>query len=172
MKNIRLRTYKDTGSILVDEGLIDHDRVEEAVSIQATTGNSLGRVLVDLGLISEWDLAKAVAKELGVPFIRLKEADVVSEATHRLDARTLHQHLFFVLDSFDGVDTVVVAEPPTLDLLTELTPVLGDKVYFVVSLISDVTRSLEQAVPVMAAESAAASVDRSAEDILRGFSDD
>ena len=172
MKNIRLRSYKDTGAVLIDQGIVDHERLQDGLALQAESGFSLGRALVELGLISEWELARAVSRELGVAFIRLREVDVVSEACHQLDPVLLHQNTFLILDHFDGVDTVVVAEPPTLDLLTDLSPVLGDKVFFLVALISDVIAVLHKAVPIEETNDVSGSHrSRTAEEILRGFGD-
>ena len=64
MKNIRLRSYKDTGTILVADGLITAERLAEAADVQQRAGVSVGRALVELGFISEWELARAVGREL------------------------------------------------------------------------------------------------------------
>ena len=170
MKNIRLRSYKDTGTILVDDGLISVERLREAADVQQRAGLSVGRALVELGFISEWELARAIAKELGVAFVRLRDMEYRSEPTQKIDPAVLHQHRFFILERFDGVDTVVVTEPPSLDLLTEISPVLGEKVFFVVSIMSDVERALSKSVPLVAAV-AQAGCDKSAEEILKGFGD-
>lgn len=170
MKNIRLRSYKDTGAILVADGLITAERLKEATDVQQRAGLSLGRALVELGFISEWELARAVAKELGVAFLRLRNIEYRNAANAKLSAALLHHHRFFILDSFDGVDTVVVTEPPSVDLLSEISPVLGDKVFFTVSLMTDVERALHLTAPVPASsEPAPESVGASAEEILRGF---
>jgi hypothetical protein len=94
-----------------------------------------------------------------------------SEGTLRLDPALLHHHRFFILEHFDGVDTVIVTEPPTLDLLTEISPVLGDKVYFLVSLLSDVERVLNLSVPLPQSGNVPAHSGTTAEEILKGFGD-
>jgi hypothetical protein len=170
MKNIRLRSYKDTGSILVADGLITPERLAEAADVQQRAGLSIGRALVELGFISEWELARAVAKELGVAFVRLKNIEYKNPTNAKLDSAVLHHHRFFILDSFDGVDTVVVTEPPPVDLLTEISGALGDKVFFVVSLMSDVERALLLTAPLKQQEAVAFSGSTAtAEDILKGF---
>jgi hypothetical protein len=171
MKNIRLRSYKDTGTILLNDGVITPDRLREASDAHQKTGLSVGRALIELGFISEWELARAVAKELGVAFIRLRKMEYRSEGTLKLDPALLHHHRFFILEHFGGVDTVVVTEPPTLDLLTEVSPILGDKVYFLVSLMSDVERVLVGSVPLPEARAITQGASRSAEEILKGFGD-
>ncbi len=171
MKNIRLRSYKDTGAILVADGLISAERLAEAADVQQRAGLSIGRALVELGFISEWELARAVAKELGVAFIRLRNIEYKNAANTKLDPAVLNHYRFFILDTFDGVDTVVVTEPPPVDLLTEISGVLGEKVFFVVSLMSDVERALLLTAPLTAVTESVAATDggSTAEEILRGF---
>jgi hypothetical protein len=171
MKNIKLRSYKDTGTILLGDGLITAERLREATDAHQRTGLSVGRALVELGFISEWELARAVAKELGVAFIRLRQMEYRSEVTLKIDPALLHHHRFFALERFDGVDTVVLTEPPSLDLLTEICPTLSDKVFFLVSLMSDVERVLGVSVPLPVAARASQDGATTAEDILKGFGD-
>ncbi|HYC76615.1 MAG TPA: hypothetical protein VEI02_03205 [Planctomycetota bacterium] len=168
MKNIRLRSYKDIGAILTGDGLITPERLKEAADVQQRAGLSVGRALVELGFISEWELARAVAKELGVAFVRLRNIEYRNDAMARIDPALMHHHRFFILETFDGVDTVVVTEPPPVDLLTEISGVLGEKVFFVVSLMSDVERALNLSAPLAAAP-ADTGGETTAEDILRGF---
>jgi MSHA biogenesis protein MshE len=172
MKNIRLRSYKDTANVLIDQGLVDPERIEDARDIQARDGYTLGRAVVDLGVVSEWELASAVVTDMGVPFIRLRDAGDISEASQRVDISLLHRHNILILDHFDGVDTVVIAEPPSLDLLTELSPLLGDKVFFLVALLSDIASVLEKVVPEPALLVEGGGEKRTAEEILQGFDDD
>jgi hypothetical protein len=170
MKNIRLRSYKDTGTILVADGLITAERLAEAADVQQRAGLSVGRALVELGFISEWELARAVARELGVAFVRLRNCDYKNDANSKLDPALLHRERFFILDRFDGVDTVVVTEPPSLELLTEISAVLGEKVFFLASLITDVDRALAATAPVPEATSVTdGDGAATAEEILKGF---
>jgi Type II secretion system (T2SS), protein E, N-terminal domain len=171
MRNIKLRSYKDTGTILLGDGVITADRLKEATDAHQKTGLSVGRALVELGFITEWELARAVAKELGVSFIRLREMEYRSEGTLKLSPALLHHHRFFIFEHFDGVDTVVVTEPPTLDLLTEISSVLAEKVYFLVSLMSDVERALIMSVPLPQGAQVGSEGTTTAEEILKGFSD-
>jgi hypothetical protein len=171
MKNIKLRSFKDTGTILLSDGVITAERLREANDAHQKTGLSVGRALVELGFITEWELARAVAKDLGVAFIRLREMEYKSEGTLKLDPALLHHHRFFILEHYEGVDTVVVTEPQTLDLLTELAPILAEKVYFVVSLMSDVERVLTASVPLAERARMTHGATTTAEEILKGFGD-
>jgi hypothetical protein len=54
------------GSVLVAQGVVESDDVEEAVRIQSTSGQRLGELLVELGLICRPELDRAVATQSGV----------------------------------------------------------------------------------------------------------
>lgn len=170
MKNIRLRSYKDIGTILVADGSLSPERLHDAQEIHKATMVPLGRTLVELGFITEWDLARAISKELSLPFVRLKAAVPTGDSIHKLDAGVMHEQRMFCLESFDGVDTLIITEPPTVEVMSDISPFLADKVFLVVALLSDVEAILNVAVPRPAAtEPNAAEV--SAEDILKGFGD-
>jgi general secretion pathway protein E len=57
------------GELLVSSGKISARDLERAASAREETGGVLGPVLVNLGLVSETDVAQAQAQLLGLPFI-------------------------------------------------------------------------------------------------------
>jgi hypothetical protein len=54
------------GTVLVAQGVIESDDVEEAVRAQSASGQLLGEVLVALGLICRPELDRAVAIQSGI----------------------------------------------------------------------------------------------------------
>jgi hypothetical protein len=53
------------GSVLVGQGVVEKDDVEEAVRAQSGSGERLGEVLVGLGLICRPELDRAIATQSG-----------------------------------------------------------------------------------------------------------
>jgi len=54
------------GSVLVEQGVLENDDVEEAVRAQSGSGERLGEVLVGLGLICRPELDRAIATQSGL----------------------------------------------------------------------------------------------------------
>lgn len=106
-----------------------------------------------------------------MPFVRLKPTAAHGEALRKLDAATMHRNRLFCLESFDGVDSLVIAEPPTVDVMSEISPYLANKVFLMVALITDVEAVLTNHVPLPTENRKDASADVPAEDILKGFGD-
>jgi type IV pilus assembly protein PilB len=64
------------GALLVQAGLLSADQLDRALSEQAKTQKSLGRILIDGGLVTEGDLVAMLSRQIGLEFIDLSEHPV------------------------------------------------------------------------------------------------
>src|SRR5437016_10126242 len=62
---------KSMGDFLVEEGLITAEQLNLAMEAQKTTRTPIGKILVEQGMASERDVAKARAHEIGIQFVDL-----------------------------------------------------------------------------------------------------
>ena len=74
--------WRRLGDILVDDGLVDEDRVQAAVLEQALTGDRLGEILLVNGWISAPDLINALAKQQGID-LRSRPEGLSTGASYR-----------------------------------------------------------------------------------------
>lgn len=56
------------GELLVREGLVTEDDIEEALRYQVIYGGKLGTNLIEMGLVEEGDIAQVLSKKLGLPY--------------------------------------------------------------------------------------------------------
>ncbi len=61
------------GELLINEGLLTHEQLEEALKCQVIFGIKLGSSLIELGFIDENKLVKLLSKKLGMPAVTRKE---------------------------------------------------------------------------------------------------
>ena len=59
------------GDLLVSQQLITEDQLKQALKEQKRSGRKLGRVLTDIGAISEGQLHGALARHLNIEFLEL-----------------------------------------------------------------------------------------------------
>ncbi|MGH7532609.1 MAG: type II secretion system protein GspE, partial [Gemmatimonadales bacterium] len=64
------------GDILVREGLINRDQLNQALAEQKTSGHRLGYVLVKLGVVQELEVTKVLAKQYRMPAVDLSRFEV------------------------------------------------------------------------------------------------
>ena len=83
---------KSLGDILVDEGLLSAERLQEAKKVQMSAPGDLGNILVDLEFVKERDVARARAKEIGLQFVDLTRFGVDPEALKAVPEHIVKRH--------------------------------------------------------------------------------
>src|SRR5688500_1871624 len=120
------------GTLLIEKGLLDAERLDEALRIGADTGERLGEVIVRMGWASEDDLAKTLADQWHLRYVERSAISFDGDALSRMsreDATRLEALPMRV--SEDGAVVVALAEPTDARFLA-LHELLGDRIDCVV----------------------------------------
>jgi hypothetical protein len=78
--------------LLLDQGVLDYKGVEEAIKAQVIYGGRIGTNLVDLGLVTEAQLCKALERAYGIPSVLLGDDNVDPEALKSLPEKYVRQY--------------------------------------------------------------------------------
>lgn len=113
------------GQYLVMTGVLSEERLGEALSVQATSGEPLGAILQARGWITQAQLAQTLAAQLEMPFVDAPNAAPDPEALHTLplDVATRLGVLPLAWDA--DVLQVAMADPLDIDVLEELESQVG-----------------------------------------------
>jgi hypothetical protein len=116
--------------VLVEEGVLNRERVEEAQAEQDATGKQLGQILIESDVLTDYDLAKIVVTHYSLPFLDMTGFSTRREVTTLLPEEFRHRWAIQPLDQFGTILTLAVAEIPTPEQIeeivetTNLTPIL------------------------------------------------
>jgi type IV pilus assembly protein PilB len=88
MLNTSGSSSKDIAEMLLEEGLITPRQLEKSIEQQKNSNESLERIIINLGYVTEKEVTEVIGKEMGVPFIDLDEVSIDTEL-----ARTVPEHL-------------------------------------------------------------------------------
>jgi hypothetical protein len=80
------------GDLLVEARLIDEFQLQAALGHQRRFGNRLGVALVKLGFLREEDLVAVLAKQLGLPVVRLAGKRIAPEVLARVPEALMEKH--------------------------------------------------------------------------------
>lgn len=108
------------GDVLVEHGTITAEQLATALTEQRRSGRKLGRVLADLGFVSESALHELLAKHLEVPFVDLKHARIDREAVKLLPEALARRYRALVLLQDARGLLVGMADPSDLHAYDEL----------------------------------------------------
>ena len=108
------------GEVLVQQKAISEDQLTQALAEQRRTGRKLGRVLADLGFLSEASLYDILSKHLQVPFIDLKQVHLAPEVVKLLPEPLARRYRAIVLQRDDRGLMIGMADPSDLHAYDEL----------------------------------------------------
>jgi MSHA biogenesis protein MshE len=108
------------GEVLVQQKAISEDQLTQALAEQRRTGRKLGRVLADLGFLSEGSLYDILSKHLQVPFIDLKQVHLAPEVVKLLPEPLARRYRAIVLQRDDRGLLIGMADPSDLHAYDEL----------------------------------------------------
>ena len=106
------------GDILIQQGVIDEEKLIAALSDQRAFGGKLGRTLVDLGYVSEEQLVHALATQLGLQTVDLGEAEIGRDALSVVPVDVCERYGVFPLrvDAERRILWLATAEPDQVNL--------------------------------------------------------
>jgi type IV pilus assembly protein PilB len=137
------------GQMLVDLGHVTPDQLADALRFQQSTGGQrlLGEVLVERGLCSEEQLIECVARQDGVPFVKLDSRLFDPATMDVLPREFLEAHAVLPLFRVKRMLTVATAEPANLFLIDEIRRLSGCDVQVVAATAKDIRKMLQAFLP-------------------------
>jgi type IV pilus assembly protein PilB len=118
--------------VLVESGQVTRDEMEAALRESAATGRPLGEILEELGLVSEEDLIKAMASEVGLEFVDLNEFQIDSGAVNLIPEALARRHHVLAIGFRGNVPVIGMANPSDVFALDDLRTVVGRDILTVV----------------------------------------
>jgi len=135
---------KHLGEILVSEGYVSQEDLGIALTEQSERGQSLGRVLVDLGMLSEVQLVSALAAQVGMDFIELSDYPVDRVAVALLPAALCRRHTVLAVGFEDGALRLAMADPGNVVAVDDVRNMTGIQVRPVVATRDDLTQAIDR----------------------------
>ncbi|HEX2651916.1 MAG TPA: GspE/PulE family protein [Burkholderiales bacterium] len=112
------------GDLLVGQKIVSQENLRLALEQQKRSGRKLGRVLVELGFVTEDQICEAIARQLNIPFVNLKFFNTSQEVVRRLPEAQARRFRSIVLEDRAGKYVVGMSDPTDLFAFDELSRIL------------------------------------------------
>jgi MSHA biogenesis protein MshE len=110
------------GDLLIQQGLLTEEQLKLSLDEQKRTGRKLGRVFVESGYVTEEGISQALARQLRIPYIDLKNFTPKPELIKLLPEAPARRFRALVLDQLpDGRLQVGMSDPTDLQAYDEIT---------------------------------------------------
>ncbi len=135
---------KQFGEILLEGGHVTREQLAGAVEEQRRVGRSLGRVLVDTGVLTEGQLVAALATQIGLKFVDLSDCAVDGSAVSRVPATVCRRHHALPIGYEDGKLVVAMADPANVFAVDDIRAMTRMEVRPVVATKADVIAAINR----------------------------
>ena len=139
------QVQKQLGDVLLERGLVTPEQLKFATQEEAKTGQSAWKILIERGVVTERDLVRARAAQIGIDFVDVR-AERPAPAVLALVTQDLAQRQVLLPLSLEQ-DTlrVAMAEPTNHLAVEEVAGVTGKQVMAVAAYRPDLLETIPQA---------------------------
>ena len=138
---------KKIGECLVQAGLVTEDDLRAALAEHKKTGERLGVVLVRMNLATEKQIAKALAVQLGFPYVNLGENPPDPAALVLIPKEVSLKRICVAVSLEKNLLTVAMSDPLLFSLVQDLEFQTGHRIKQVVATRGDIIEAIQTGYP-------------------------
>ncbi|MCF7825532.1 MAG: Flp pilus assembly complex ATPase component TadA [Candidatus Marinimicrobia bacterium] len=126
--------FQKLGDILIHENVITQEQLDQALERQSTTKEKLGKLLIRMGMITEADLVKVYALQLGHPAVYEEDLmKVAGTIVNTIPEDFAYENMSIVLGKSESTVVVAMEDPEDLATVDSIEKLTGLKVEVVVA---------------------------------------
>jgi type IV pilus assembly protein PilB len=138
------------GELLIESELVTTSRLEEALLQQSASGKRLGELLVELGAIDDFDLARVLSGRLGLPLADLRKNTPDDDAIALISESLARSHVAIPVAKTDAGLEMAMADPQDDIATKELSDAAGMPVVRMIAPPSDIRRAIDKSYRALA----------------------
>ncbi|MBP6909974.1 MAG: type IV-A pilus assembly ATPase PilB [Candidatus Saccharicenans sp.] len=132
------------GELLLREKIIDSEKLRQAIDYQKKNNLPISSALVALGFLTEEEIAQALSRQLGYPYIDLDQFEVFPEVISLIPAETAKRNLVMPIHKIKSFLTLAMVDPTDLEVIEDIRFRTGLSVQPVISTETGVTNAINK----------------------------
>ncbi|MFA9275650.1 MAG: GspE/PulE family protein [Candidatus Aquirickettsiella gammari] len=120
------------GEILLQQKLMTEEQLQFALTEQKRTGRKLGRLFVENRFVTEDQISEAMAKQLNISFVNLKQYNIKPDIVKKLPELQARRFRAIVLEQRDQGYLVAMVDPTDLFAYDEISRILKSSIHLAV----------------------------------------
>ena len=129
------------GHLLVSEGLVTREPVARAMEIQHQSVGLLGLILVEMGALSDAQLARSLAQQWGLPYTDLPESEIAADVAQLIPTYLAQRHGVIAMSRNGERLVVAMSDPSNVAAIDDVRLLTGLEVDIVIASSDDLTRA-------------------------------
>ena len=116
---------KEIGELLVENGLVTDRQLTRAMDQASKLGDTIQKVLVSMGFVTEKDITEMVGKQMGVPFVDIDETDIDSDIARLVPEHLAQRYSVIPIAQNDNKLTLAMVDPLNILAIDDIRLITG-----------------------------------------------
>src|SRR3989304_4238855 len=121
------------GEMLIKAGLLNPQKLQEALEYQKSNGGKLGLNLVKLGFVKEEDITRVLSQQYGVPAINLSKIEIDDSVVKLIPSEVAQKYLIMPVSRTGATLTIAMVDPTNVFAMDDIKFMTGYNVEPVVA---------------------------------------
>jgi len=134
---------KKLGEILVEQGLLSNEQVQDALRLQHQSGLLFGETLVQQKLITEEKIVAVLVGQFGIPYVKPSQYKIAKDLLEIFEPAMMRRYQFVPMDSIGSVLVIAIAGSLTEDVLHEIEGQTGCTLQLYLTKMSEINLVLQ-----------------------------
>lgn len=135
---------KKLGEMLIEAGIIDNLQLDSALGHQKNWGGRIGSILIELGFISENELAGFIEKQLHIPCVNISSLDITEKEIESVKIDIAKKYTVFPLKIEGNVISLAMMDTTDLRVVDELQFITGKRIKPFLALESEIKKAIRR----------------------------
>lgn len=132
------------GALLLQEGLLTQAQLDAALDDQQASNRQLGRILIDGGIITESDLVRMLARQVGLEYVDLGEVQIDAGLATMIPEAVARRHQALPIGRDGDRLIVAMADPSNVFALDDIRAITGADITSVVTTSTQLNEVLDR----------------------------
>jgi len=116
---------KKLGEMLVEQGLLSNEQIQDALRLQHQSGKLLGEILVEQKLLTEEKIVSVLVGQFGIPFFKPTSYNIAKDLLEIFDPAMMRRYQFVPIDSIGSTLVIAIAGSISEDMVREIESQTG-----------------------------------------------
>lgn len=134
---------KRLGEMLVEQGLLSNEQVQDALRMQHQSGLLFGETLVQNKLITEEKIVAVLVNQFGIPYILPTQYQISKDLLEIFEPVMMRRYQFVPMDSIGSVLVIAIAGSLTEEVLKEIEGQTGCTLQLFLTKMSEINLVLQ-----------------------------
>lgn len=136
--------FKPLKKILLERQLISEQQWQDSLEQHRQSGESIGKILVELGLISQEDLLKTIANQARMQVLDLESVQIAKRAVDKVPGSIAQLYNVMPIKLEANIITIAISDPLNLEFLDDLRFTVGCNIQPVVASEDQIQQKINQ----------------------------